>query len=225
MATWARRVRHQPTVVCRVGGASVSTVAMAAPASGVDMRDVPSTPVIEVPVLAAKAPAPPPEPVPVIYSTTFIQHSRRQGSQQSQDMGSSGSPPQQPEVSVTSTSGRRAAGDEEAEPPGNVFMGALRQVDRSLDELEHNPLPLQREIYEISRGPVGSAASTALSAAAQVTVAATKEAVKAALPIGQWMMAEGAKAAVKLVTAAVAESAKQQQKQQQKQQLKAKGRK
>lgn len=74
---------------------------------------------------------------------------------------------------------------------------------------------LQREIYELSRGPVGSATTTALEAAAKVTVAATKEAVRAAVPVGQWFMREGAKAAVKLVSAAVAQSAKQQQSQEQ----------
>lgn len=84
-------------------------------------------------------------------------------------------------------------------------------MDRSLDELEANPLPLQREIYELSRSPVGTATSTALSTAARVTVTATKEAVRAAVPLGQWVFREGTKAAVSLVSRAMAESAKQQQ--------------
>ncbi len=43
------------------------------------------------------------------------------------------------------------------------------RVDRSLDELENNPLPLQKEIYQFSRSPVGTATSSALTAAAKAS--------------------------------------------------------
>ncbi|KXZ43877.1 hypothetical protein GPECTOR_78g65 [Gonium pectorale] len=108
----------------------------------------------------------------------------------------------------------RQMGDQDAEQEGgasNSLLWALKRVDRSLDELEANPLPLQREMYELSRSPVGTATSSAITTAAKVTVAATKEAVKAALPVGQWVVKEGAKAAFSLMSRAMAESAKQQQ--------------
>ena len=44
------------------------------------------------------------------------------------------------------------------------------RVDRSLDELEHHPLPLQQRIYEISRGPAAEATGRGLQAAAEVTL-------------------------------------------------------
>lgn len=44
-----------------------------------------------------------------------------------------------------------------------------------------------------------------------MTVAASKEAVKAAIPVGQWLIKEGTKAAFSLASRAMAEGAKQQQ--------------
>lgn len=46
--------------------------------------------------------------------------------------------------------------------------------------------------------------------APQVTVAATKEAVKAAVPVGRWVLREGARAAMALVSRAAAEAARKQ---------------
>ncbi|EFJ40480.1 hypothetical protein VOLCADRAFT_108143 [Volvox carteri f. nagariensis] len=109
---------------------------------------------------------------------------------------------------------------QDADNGDNSLLWALKQVDRSLDELEQNPLPLQKEIYELSRSPAATATSSAISTAARVTVAATKEAVKAAVPVGQWMVREGAKAAVSIMSRAMAESAKLKQQQQQQQQQK-----
>lgn len=44
-----------------------------------------------------------------------------------------------------------------------------RSLDRSLDEIEDNPLPGQKELYEFSRGPVGIATGKGLAAAANLT--------------------------------------------------------
>jgi hypothetical protein len=59
------------------------------------------------------------------------------------------------------------------------------RVDSSLDELEANPLPLQKAVYDISRGPVGSATSSVVAAAARLTLNATTTAAKAAAPLGR----------------------------------------
>ena len=53
---------------------------------------------------------------------------------------------------------------------GNLLQWTLKKVDQSLDEIEHHPLPLQQELYDISRGPVGQATGKGLQAAAEITV-------------------------------------------------------
>jgi hypothetical protein len=126
-----------------------------------------------------------------------------------------------------------------AELPGAL----LRRVDKSLDELESNPLPLQRELYELSRSPAAAATGSALGAAAKVSASrrssatcsfqrisccitrsgeveefmqgractqATVAATKAAVPVAQVLLREGGKAAVALMSRALAEAAKQQ---------------
>lgn len=85
---------------------------------------------------------------------------------------------------------------------------AACSLDKKLDQLEANPLPLQSQIYALSQSPVGSATGSAMEAAAKLTVQASKEAFKAALPVGQWLAKEGAKAAVSLAAQVVAQSAK-----------------
>ncbi|GLI71475.1 hypothetical protein VaNZ11_016613 [Volvox africanus] len=139
----------------------------------------------------------PPSPPSLIHSPVYVQKALMKSSADSTT------------VSVASTSNSPLS-DVDQEKDSNSLLWALKQVDRSLDELEQNPLPLQREIYELSRSPVGTATSSAFTAAARVTVAATKEAVKAAVPVGQWVITEGTKAAISLMTRAMEESAKKQ---------------
>ncbi|KAG2422560.1 hypothetical protein HXX76_015940 [Chlamydomonas incerta] len=157
---------------------------------------------IKVRVTPPKPVSVPPTPPSLIHSPVYVQNKLIKPSAD----GAALLPP-------VSSSG--SYGDEEEEEgaaagSGNVLMSALRNVDRSLDELEQNPLPLQREIYELSRSPVGTATGSALTTAAKVTVAATKEAVKAAVPVGQWVLREGAKAAMSLMSRAMAEAARKQ---------------
>lgn len=45
------------------------------------------------------------------------------------------------------------------------------------------------------RGPVGEATEKAVQAAAKLTVQATKEVTKVAVPVGAWALSEGAKLA------------------------------
>ncbi|KAG2430049.1 hypothetical protein HYH02_013876 [Chlamydomonas schloesseri] len=158
---------------------------------------------IKVRVTPPKPLSVPPSPPSLIHSPVYVQNKLIKPSAD----GAAVLPP-------ASSSGSYGLEDEEelsaAGSSGNVLMSALRNVDRSLDELEQNPLPLQREIYELSRSPVGTATSSALTTAAKVTVAATKEAVKAAVPVGQWVLREGAKAAMGLMSRAMAEAARKQ---------------
>lgn len=53
---------------------------------------------------------------------------------------------------------------------GTALERALRKVDRSLDEIEENPLPLQQQLYDISRGPLGQATGKGFQAAAGLTI-------------------------------------------------------
>ena len=71
----------------------------------------------------------------------------------------------------------------------------LRQVDKSLDEVEENPPAYAKAIYDISTGPVGQAASKGAATAAKVTMDVGSAAIKAAAPVGQWVVKEGFKAA------------------------------
>ena len=58
-------------------------------------------------------------------------------------------------------------------------------MDEQLNLIEANPPAIQKALYQVSRGPVGQATSSGISAAARLTVAATKEAVKVAAPLGK----------------------------------------
>lgn len=72
-------------------------------------------------------------------------------------------------------------------------------------------MPLQNEIYALSKSPVGTATGSAMEAAAKLTVQASKEALRAALPVGQWLAKEGAKAAVSIAAQAMTQSVKPKQ--------------
>ncbi|KAJ9518907.1 hypothetical protein QJQ45_026251 [Haematococcus lacustris] len=96
-------------------------------------------------------------------------------------------------------------------PTPNAMEWALYKVDQRLDVLETNPLPIQQTIYDISRGPVGEATTSAVQAAAHLTVKASVEAAKAVAPLGRWALAEGTKAAGHLIKAALVHSLKVQE--------------
>jgi hypothetical protein len=59
------------------------------------------------------------------------------------------------------------------------------RMDEQLNQIEANPPPIQKALYQVSRGPVGEATSKGISAAARLTVAATREAAKVAAPVGK----------------------------------------
>ncbi|GFR50084.1 hypothetical protein Agub_g12228 [Astrephomene gubernaculifera] len=161
-----------------------------------------------VKVASSRPPSTPPSPPSLIHSPVYVQKALIK---QPQGEGASSAAPSPPSNQLEHA---ESSGEEAEAQEGNSLIWALKQVDRSLDELEQRPLPLQRELYELSCGPVGAATSSALAAAAKVTVAATREAVRAALPVGQWLVREGGRAAVSLVSAAVAEAAARQLQQQ-----------
>ncbi|GLC46532.1 hypothetical protein PLESTF_001966300 [Pleodorina starrii] len=205
----SRPVQHACAGRFERGNACVASSSLSSSTTAITTSSEPSKTVdgsdsIRVKVTPPREVSQPPSPPSLIHSPVYVQKALIKQSAASSPTSSS-SPP----ASVA----RLSNVDDERD--GNSLMWALKQVDRSLDELEQNPLPLQREIYELSRGPVGTATSSALGTAAKVTVAATREAVKAAVPVGQWVVREGAKAAVSLVSRAMAESAKLQQQQQQ----------
>ena len=44
------------------------------------------------------------------------------------------------------------------------------RADKTLDEMEHNPAPMQQAVFDFSRGPVGTAATQGVEVAAKLTV-------------------------------------------------------
>jgi len=100
------------------------------------------------------------------------------------------------------------ASPEPTEPTLSVgaIEWALHKVDKSLDEMEANPNGIQRAIYQISRGPVGTATVSAVEAATKVTLKATGEVAKAAAPVAKRMLAEGMRAMGGLVTKVVVDN-------------------
>ncbi|PNW80010.1 hypothetical protein CHLRE_08g374100v5 [Chlamydomonas reinhardtii] len=185
-----RTQRLAPRAYGEGSGASTSVTQEATVAGSIKVRVTPPKPA-----------SVPPSPPSLIHSPVYVQNKLIKPTASAD--GAAVLPP---------SSAGGGYGDEEEEGAGgaNVLLSALRNVDRSLDELEQNPLPLQREIYELSRSPVGTATGSALTTAAKVTVAATKEAVKAAVPVGRWVLREGARAAMALVSRAAAEAARKQ---------------
>lgn len=76
---------------------------------------------------------------------------------------------------------------------------ALRKADASLDEIEDNPPAYARALYDISTGPVGTAASKGVATVARVTVQVGSEAIKAAAPVGKWALQQSFNMAVSIV--------------------------
>ncbi|KAG2484554.1 hypothetical protein HYH03_016689 [Edaphochlamys debaryana] len=143
----------------------------------------------------------PPAPPSLIHSPAFVQRELIKPGEVAPGPSAPPAVTERPRVSRDESDGER---------PGSRLAEVIKRVDRSLDELEQKPLPLQREIYQASRSPVGKATGIALEAAAKVTVAATKEAVKVAVPMGQWVLKEGAKAAMALMQRAMQEAARKE---------------
>jgi hypothetical protein len=94
--------------------------------------------------------------------------------------------------------------------PENALMWALGRVDRQLDQIEADPPALLKASYSVANGPVGTATSKGVQAAAKLTMAATTQAVKAAAPIGSWALKEGFKAASKAAVGLVSKALEQQ---------------
>lgn len=129
-------------------------------------------------------------------------------------------PPQDPsesaELESTSASGSYSQDPGDLDSfSGNALEWALRKVDASLDEIEHNPPAYQKAIYDFTKSPAGVAAAKGVKTAANVTVTATVEAAKIAAPVGKWALAEGFKAAVGLVSYAKQQQQEQERKQKQ----------
>ncbi len=82
---------------------------------------------------------------------------------------------------------------------GNAVDWVLRKVDQSLDAVEDNPPAYAKAIYELSTGPVGTAASKGAVAAAKLTAEAGSQAIRAAAPVGKWVVSQG----FKLIASAV----------------------
>ncbi|GIL64403.1 hypothetical protein Vafri_18242 [Volvox africanus] len=188
-----QRLRKDAIVVCAYESSISSNTVTTSRSEPGTVKDG----TIKVKVTPPREVSQPPSPPSLIHSPVYVQKAL---------MKSSGDTTTASVASMSTSS----LSDVDQEKDSNSLLWALKQVDRSLDELEQNPLPLQKEIYELSRSPVGTATSSAFTTAARVTVAATKEAVKAAVPVGQWVIKEGTKAAISLMSRAMEESAKQQ---------------
>lgn len=91
---------------------------------------------------------------------------------------------------------------------GNAVEWALRKVDQSLDQVEENPPAYAKAIYDISTGPVGTAAAAGAAAAARISVEVGSQALKAAAPVGKWVLREGFKAAAGAVGAGLSSALK-----------------
>lgn len=78
---------------------------------------------------------------------------------------------------------------------GNAVDWVLRKVDESLEDVEENPPAYAKAFYDISTGPVGEAASKGAVVAAKMTVEVGTQALKAAAPVGKWVLTQGFKAA------------------------------
>ena len=62
--------------------------------------------------------------------------------------------------------------------PGSALEWALKRVDAQLEVVEENPPQAAKVIWDVARGPVGTATAKGVTAAAQVTVLLGTEALK-----------------------------------------------
>lgn len=86
--------------------------------------------------------------------------------------------------------------------PENAVDWALSKVDRSLQEIEEDPPVYAKFLYEITSGPVGTTAGKGVVAAARFTGKVGGEAIKAAAPVGKWVLSQS----FKMVATAAAQS-------------------
>lgn len=91
---------------------------------------------------------------------------------------------------------------------GSAVEWMLRKADESLDEIESNPPSYAKAIYKISTGPIGTAATKSVLAAAEMTGKVGKEAIKAAVPAGKWAVQQGFKLMVGAVVKGVSNKGK-----------------
>lgn len=78
---------------------------------------------------------------------------------------------------------------------GNAIEWVLQKVDDTLDNVEESPPAYATAIYKVTNGPVGEAAAKGASVAAKLTLQAGTTVVKAAVPVGKWVVTQGFKAA------------------------------
>ncbi|KAK9907659.1 hypothetical protein WJX75_007770 [Coccomyxa subellipsoidea] len=119
--------------------------------------------------------APPPEPVPVEHSPAYLLRHR----------------------SKTEAADLSIVRAKQEEPfTGNAVEWAVRRLDASLDEAELDPPPGAKAIIDVARGPFGTATVQGVTAAARVTVKVGTTALKAAAPVGKWVVQQSFKAAL-----------------------------
>jgi len=95
---------------------------------------------------------------------------------------------------------------------GNAVDWVLRKADRSLDELEENPPVYAKVLYELSTGPVGSAASKGATAAVKLTLKAGTQVLRTAAPVGKWILTNGAMAVAGALVKGVSSASKKDEK-------------
>ncbi|GAX74400.1 hypothetical protein CEUSTIGMA_g1848.t1 [Chlamydomonas eustigma] len=120
-----------------------------------------------------------PQPVPVVHSSAYLKASATNVDEDAQ------------------TSYQVESTNQERDPTsitrfeGNALDWTLQKVDKALNVLEEQPLPLQREVFDASTSPAAKALGKGLKAAAEVTLQAGYEASKAAAPVGKWALKMG----------------------------------
>ncbi|KAF5830457.1 hypothetical protein DUNSADRAFT_14554 [Dunaliella salina] len=135
-----------------------------------------------------------PAPVPVVHSSTYMKS--LQSNAAAQEPEGPADIPVEPVFQLSKAPAHRRSSSTD-----NALEWAMCRADRNLDELERNPLPLQKAFYALSRGPVGEMTSSAAQAAAKLTLTAGKEVTRASIPVGKWALTEGMKAAGGLIQA------------------------
>lgn len=150
-------------------------------------NETPRPPIVVTPkTKPVRQVGPPPEPLPVQHSATFVLRQRT------------------PQAGL-SVSEPGAGNGSKAEPDDDLYSGnalqyLLRKADESLDEIEDNPPEAAKVMYEVSKGPVGTATAKGVELVGKVGYMAGKEAIKVLVPaagkVAAWAVQQGAKAAM-----------------------------
>ena len=69
----------------------------------------------------------------------------------------------------------------------------MSKVDKSLQEIEEDPPVYAKALYEITTGPVGTSAGRGMVAMIKMTGKVGTEAIKAAAPVGKWVLTQSFK--------------------------------